>query len=82
LDAVSVLLREMQVNLAFQSLVWASRNKSETLCLLTNLETSSQFAPEEYLYRESEIAQEMFIILSGSVEELSETKEVPHIPLL
>ena len=35
-----------------------------------------QFAPEEYLYRESDIAQEMFIIISGSVEELSETKEV------
>ena len=35
-----------------------------------------QFAPEEYLYRESEIAQEMFVIISGSVEELSENKEV------
>ncbi len=38
-----------------------------------------QFAPEEFLYRESEIAHEMYFIISGSVEELSETKEVRSV---
>ena len=31
-----------------------------------------QFAPEEYLYRCGEVANEMFFIVSGSVEELAE----------
>jgi CRP-like cAMP-binding protein len=35
-----------------------------------------QFAPEEYLYRAGETANEMFFVVSGSVDELSENAEV------
>jgi len=34
-----------------------------------------QFSPEEYLYRAGEMATEMFFIISGSVEEVSEIKK-------
>ena len=44
--------------------------------IFTNHDLSLQFAPEEYLYRAGEAANEMYFIVSGSVEEVSETSEV------
>ena len=35
-----------------------------------------QFAPEEYLFRAGETASEMFFVVSGAVDELSENSEV------
>ena len=35
-----------------------------------------QYAPEEYIYRAGEIANEMFFIVSGAVDELAENAEV------
>ncbi len=35
-----------------------------------------QFAPEEWIYRAGEMANEMFFVASGAVEELSERDKV------
>ena len=40
-----------------------------------------QVAPEEYIYRAGEIANEMFLIVSGSVDELSDNPEVHMLAL-
>ena len=41
------------------------------LCILKKI-GEWQFSPEEYIYRAGEVAHEMFFVVSGSVEELSE----------
>ena len=43
----------------------------EWLCILKKI-GEWQFSPEEYIYRAGEVAHEMFFVVSGSVEELSE----------
>jgi hypothetical protein len=67
LDSISVLLREMQ----------ASRKHPEELVSESDSSLLDfQVAPEEYIYRSGEIASDMFLIVSGSVDELSEKSEV------
>ena len=67
LDSISVLLREMQV--------WAFINDVAKSVHLNHYSVP-KFAPEEYLYRAGETANEMFFVVSGSVDELSENAEV------
>ena len=64
LDSISVLLREVQVF----CVKYETSELSNWILL--------QFAPEEYLFRAGETAHEMFFVVSGSVEEVSETDEV------
>jgi ankyrin repeat protein len=37
--------------------------------------SEATFAPEDYLYRNSEIAKEMFLVIDGSVDEISESEK-------
>ena len=46
--------------------------------LKIQITSSSQFSPEEYLYRSGEIASEMYFVVSGSVDELTENSEVRY----
>jgi CRP-like cAMP-binding protein len=65
LDTVSVLLSEVQVD---------SRIRLKSL----NIDFSHgfQFAPEEWIYRAGEMANEMYFVASGLVEELGERDKV------
>jgi CRP-like cAMP-binding protein len=67
LDSISVLLREIQA--LFLPIIVLYPHKINSFSV-------HQFAPEEYLYRAGETANEMFFVVSGSVDELSENAEV------
>ena len=72
LDAVSVLLREVQVRIRFWAgcFIPAIKHSGHRLtCIL-------QFSPEEFLFRSGEIASDMFFVVSGSVDEVSESEVI------
>ena len=73
LDGISVLLREIQALFYFTPYL--------LICFLpTNvlINVLNQFSPEEYLYRVGEVANEMFFVVSGSLDEIADNKKVSN----